>query len=301
MAPIAARRLSTADLSTLAAEVDRARAAGEFRASGDPDAHFFLKAIELDPTLAGGAFDGDELVGFTSPEFKVVVVRPERRRQGIGRSLIELAIEMERDRGRPEVILGRLPHDEDERAFLEATGFALHSVLWDLELPGPAEVPEPVWPIGHRARTFESPGDTGPWVALFNAAFADHATPLQLDESFIAAGLDDPAIDDADTLLIEDTGGELVGFCATAPERHDGVVGTRGEIWTVGVRPDRQGHGLGRQLLRWGVHRLRSLDIGQIHLSVNGRNEGALHLYESEGFVRIRTRERWARPVGAAR
>ncbi len=35
-------------------------------------------------------------------------------------------------------------------------------------------------------------------------------------------------------------------------------------------------------------------------LSVNGRNAGALGLYESEGFQRTSTRERWARPVGPA-
>jgi len=301
VASIAARRLTTLDLPALAAEVERARTAGEFRASSDSEAHFFLKTSELDPSLVGGAFEGDALVGFISPEFKLVVVEPNHRRQGIGRTLVELAVEMERDRGRPEVILGRLPHDDDARDFLLKAGFALHSVLWDLELPGPRAVEEPVWPAGHRARTFDSPSDIAPWVALFNAAFADHATPLQLDESFIAAGIDDPAIDDADTVLVADEGGDLVGFCATAPERHDGVVGPRGEIWTVGVRPDRQGHGLGRQLLRWGVRRLRDLDIERIHLSVNGRNEHALRLYEQEGFVRIRTRERWSRPVGPGR
>jgi len=231
-----------------------------------------------------------------SPEFKLVVVRPDRRRRGIGQSLLAFAEGMERDRGRPDVIMGRLPHDDAGRAFLEAAGFGLHSVLWDLELPASAEVPPESWPIGHIARAFEAPDDIGPWVTLFNAAFADHPTPLQLDESFIAAGLDDPAIDDADTELVADDTG-LVGFCATAPERHDGVVGRRGEIWTIGVRPDRQGRGLGRQLLRWGVGRLRSLDVEAIHLSVNGRNEHALGLYESEGFVRVRTRERWSRPV----
>ena len=35
-------------------------------------------------------------------------------------------------------------------------------------------------------------------------------------------------------------------------------------------------------------------------LSVNGRNAGALGLYESEGFHRTSTRERWARPVASA-
>ncbi|HEY8438178.1 MAG TPA: GNAT family N-acetyltransferase [Candidatus Limnocylindrales bacterium] len=300
MTPPAVRRLVGADLGALSAEVDRAREAGEFRASSDADGAFFLKSVAVDPSLVGGAFDGDALVGFISPEFKLVVVRPDRRRQGIGRELVALGLTMERDRRRPDLLLGRLPHDAGAEAFLVATGFAPHSVLWDLELPSRQTVPDPVWPDHHVARSFESPDDVGSWVRLFNSAFADHATPLQLDESFIAAGLDDPAIDDADTLLVADATGELVGFCATAPQRRDGVVGDRGEIWTIGVRPDRQGRGLGRQLLRWGVGRLRDLNVQHIHLSVNGRNEHALRLYEDEGFVRIRTRERWARPVAAA-
>ena len=300
MPPLELRRLTVADLPAFTAEVDLARTAGEFRASSDPEAAFVLKTFAVNPTLIGGALDGDELVGFVSSEFKIVWVRPDRRRQGIGTALVDLAAEMEHDRGLSEVIVGRLPHDEGGQAFLAATGFTHHSVLWDLELPSHADVPSPQWPAGYAARGFESPDDTGPWVTLFNAAFADHATPLRLDESFVAAGLEDPAIDDADTLLVRDETGALVGFCATAPDRHDGVVGERGEIWTIGVRPDRQGHGLGRQLLRWGVGRLRELDVAHIHLSVNGRNEAALHLYEGEGFVRVRTRERWSRPVSRA-
>jgi ribosomal protein S18 acetylase RimI-like enzyme len=52
---------------------------------------------------------------------------------------------------------------------------------------------------------------------------------------------------------------------------------------------------LGRQLLRWGVRYLRSIGAPAVSLSVNARNERALGLYESEGFVRSATRERWAR------
>jgi mycothiol synthase len=108
----------------------------------------------------------------------------------------------------------------------------------------------------------------------------------------------EPGLEDADTLLLEDVAsGELVGFCSTTPERAGGVAGPHAEIWTIGVRPDRQGHGLGRQLLRWGVERLRAIGARDISLSVNSRNEHALALYESEGFARISTRERWARPV----
>ena len=80
--------------------------------------------------------------------------------------------------------------------------------------------------------------------------------------------------------------------------RADGAItSTHGEIGLLGVRPDRQGRGLGRQLLRAGATYLRGAGIVNIGLSVNGRNEGALGLYESEGFVRDRTRDRWSRPV----
>jgi ribosomal protein S18 acetylase RimI-like enzyme len=77
-------------------------------------------------------------------------------------------------------------------------------------------------------------------------------------------------------------------------------VESRAEIWSVGVRPDLQGRGYGRQLLRWGVGHLRGLGVETVNLSVNGRNAGALGLYESEGFHRTSTRDRWARPVTAA-
>jgi len=294
------RRLTVADLPALTIEVDRARSAGEFRASGDPDAAYVVKSIALDPGLGAGAFVDGELVGFVSSEFKIVTVKPGSRRSAIGRALIDLALEMERDRGRPDVLIGRSPDDGAGRAFLEATGFRFHSHLWDLALPRDVAVAVPSWPDGTIERPFDRTRDIEPWIALFNDAFADHATPLQLDPTFIVAGLADPAIADADTGLVEDrASGELLGFCATSPIRREGTVVSHGEIWTIGVRPDRQGRGLGRQLLRWGARYLRSIGVPDVWLSVNARNERALRLYESERFVRSRTRERWARPTGA--
>ena len=292
------RELVAADAEGVAGAVKAGREHGEFRASSDAEGAYVVKAFEVDPSIFGGAFVDGRLIGLVSPEFKFTLVAPPFRRHGIGRQLIELAERMERERGRPNVLMGRLPDDESAKAFLEATGFAFHSTLWDLELPPDAAVAPAAWRPGLEARDFDRTRDTEPWIALFNAAFADHATPLQLDPTFIAAGMDDPSIEDADTLVVEDlASGELVGFCATAPVRSDGAIGPKGEIWTIGVRPDRQGQGLGRQLLRWGVARLRSIGVHDIDLSVNNRNEHALRLYEDEGFVRTRTRERWARPV----
>jgi mycothiol synthase len=297
-AAVKLRRLEPGDLPGLEREVGRARVAGEFRASSDPEAAFFTKSLELAPHPVAVALAADgAIVGFVSPEFKVVVVRPEDRRKRIGRRLVDAAVEIERERARPNVLMGVLPDDVAGRAFLEATGFAFHSTLWDMVLPPEQTVPVPVWPAGMTARPFVRDRDGLAFIRLFNAAFATHATPLQIPESDLDIP-PDPNFEDADTHLVEDaSSGELLGFCATSPERVDGVPGPHAEIWTVGVRPDMQGRGLGRQLLRWGVQRLRSLGVRDVTLSVNHRNEHALALYESEGFARSSTRDRWARPV----
>jgi mycothiol synthase len=292
------RRLTATDLPRLSVEVARARDAGELRASSDPEGAGFLKVIAVEPDLVGLAFTGSDLVGFVSSEFKSIVVRPDHRRRGIGRWLVDLAETMERGRHRPNILIGRAPNDDAALAFLTATGFALHSVLWDLTLPADVPIAEPAWPAGLRARRYEPDRDLEAWVALFNVAFADHTTPLQLEIAVERSTVADPEFVAADTLVVEDeTTGELVGFCATMPNRRDGVVAVHAEIWTIGVRPDRQGMGLGRQLLRWGGQYLRSIGARNVELSVNGRNERALGLYESEGYARTQTRERWARPV----
>ena len=293
------RPVGSADLDALTIEVARARAAGEFRASSDPEGTWFLEALRRTPSPTAAAFDADgAVVGFVSPEFKLLVVRPSDRRRGIGRALVEAGVTIERGRGRPNVLLGVMPGDTIGEAFVRATGFAPHSTLWDLSLPPQVPVPQPAWPDGLVARPFSRDRDIRSWGELLNLAFADHPTPFRMDIDAEEAAPADPAVADDDILLIEDSAtGALVGFCATTADRIEGRTGPGAEIWAIGVAPERQGRGLGRQLLRWGSLRLRGLDAGEVHLSVNGRNEGALGLYEREGFAPWRTRERWALPV----
>jgi mycothiol synthase len=269
-------------------------------ASSDPPGAFVMKAFVVNPGQFAGAFDGHELVGYVSPEFKIAVVRPDRRRQGIGRLLVETGLAMAAEKGHRELLMGVVPGEPVGPAFLSTTRFNYHSTVWDLDLPPDRAVPTPSWPDGLVGRPFDRERDVEPWVRVFNAAFADHPTPLQLDPQFIAAGLDDPDNEDADLTMVEEAAsGEIVGFCAADVARREGVVGDHAELWAIGVRPDRQGRGLGRQLVRAGVERVRSIGVPNVSLSVNGRNESALGLYESEGFVRVRTRDRWARPVEA--
>ena len=294
------RGLTPADAEAFAASLERAIAAGELRGSSSPQGEHLAVWSLAEPQLVGVAELDGTLAGWVHPEVKALVVEPAFRRRGVGRALVEHGLQMEALRQRPNLLLGVVPGEEPGQAFLVATGFEQHSILWDLELPAATSSAPPAWPEGVTTRPIAFATDRLAFIRLFNAAFADHATPLQMDEG----RADEPPQElpwKEEDLLVAEQDGELIGFCATEPKRRpDGSVEPEGEIWTIGVRPDRQGAGLGRQLLRWGVQHLRGLGVETVNLSVNGRNPRALGLYEAEGFVRTSTRERWARPVSGS-
>ncbi len=298
MAEVAIRRLTADDAEALTALVDRARDAGELAGSSSPHGDWIVRYAVSQAEQVAVADAGGALAGVVIPEVKTLVVEPAWRRQGIGRALVEAGVEIERERGRPNLLLGLVPEDAAGHAFVEATGFSFHSTLWDLDLDPEVAVEAPVWPEGTRPRQIDRDRDVRAWVELFNAAFADHATPLQLDADRMEADKGAAPFADEDLLLLESASGELLGFCATEPKRGpDGGVEPRAEVWTIGVRPEAQGRGYGRQLLRWGIGHLRDVGATTVTLSVNGRNPRALGLYEAEGFHRTATRERWAHPA----
>jgi mycothiol synthase len=296
------RVLGPGDRAAFLGELDRARAAGDLRPSSDPELTFTRQIFDVQPAGFAAAFEDAAIVGFVAPELKIAVVRPDWRRQGIGRQLIDLAMRMEAERGRSEAFMGSIPEDPAGAAFLAATGFAFHSTVWDLDLDPDRIVPEPAWPDGVAARAFDRNRDVEALPPVVNAAFADHPTPIRIEEEMFRASLDDPNILDEDAIVVEDRAtGEIVGFCLTDVRRADGVItSSHGEIGMLGIHPDRQGRGLGRQLLRAGASYLRGAGVPVVGLAVTGRNEGALGLYESEGFERVRTRDRWVRAVPPA-
>ena len=206
--------------------------------SSSPHGDWIVRYALSEPDQIAVADADGTLVGVVLPEVKALVVEPGHRRQGIGRALVAAGAAIEGERDRPNLLLGLLPDDAVGHAFVEATGFEFHSTLWDLDLEPGIVVAEPTWPPGTRQRPIDRGQDLRAWVELFNAAFADHATPLQLDAARIEANRDEAPFRDEDLLLLESDTGELLGFCATEPKRlPDGGVESRAEIWTVGVRP----------------------------------------------------------------
>jgi ribosomal-protein-alanine N-acetyltransferase len=87
-----------------------------------------------------------------------------------------------------------------------------------------------------------------------------------------------------------DDAGMIDGYAGLA------VIGIEAEIRTIGVRPDRQGMGLGRKLLQELIH---AAGNRRLLLEVRTDNEPAIGLYLSEGFTRLGIRRRYYQPSGA--
>jgi ribosomal-protein-alanine N-acetyltransferase len=74
-------------------------------------------------------------------------------------------------------------------------------------------------------------------------------------------------------------GGQMIGFVAGDPHPSDGY----SWIATIGVLPEYRRKGIGRQLLHACEEQLKT---SVVKLSVRASNDGAIRLYEQEGYRR---------------
>ncbi len=77
-----------------------------------------------------------------------------------------------------------------------------------------------------------------------------------------------------------DENGRMIGFIAGDPRPSEGF----SWIATIGVAPEFRRRGFGRDLLRACEHQLKT---PRVRLSVRASNDGAIKLYEQEGYHRV--------------
>lgn len=87
-----------------------------------------------------------------------------------------------------------------------------------------------------------------------------------------------------------DAAGNIDGYAGLA------FLGDEAEVHTIGVRPDAQGAGLGRMLLR---QLISAAGDRRLLLEVRTDNDRAIALYASEGFRTLGIRRRYYEPSGA--
>ncbi|MBD8606760.1 mycothiol synthase [Aeromicrobium sp. CFBP 8757] len=228
-------------------------------------------------TVAGAYAAGDAPVE--------IVVDPDRRRQGIGRRILD---ELLADGEDAFWAHGDLPA---ARALASSAGLVAGRTLLALRLtfdgaPTPERVPD-----GVTLRTFEA-DDVDAIVAVNARAFAHHPEQGAMDRADMERRMASDWFD-AEGFFVAERDGRVVGFHWTKVE--DSI----GEVYVVGIDPDAQGGGLGTALTARGLRHLHERGLEVVDLYVEGDNAAALTVYRNLGFADHARDTLYVRPPAA--
>jgi mycothiol synthase len=216
-----------------------------------------------------------------------VVVHPDFRQQGIGRALVESAIEKSND---PRMRLWA--HGELTSAYTLAAklGFTKARELWQMRRSLFAPLPKAKDSLELSIRAFQVGKDETEWLALNSRVFADHPEQGRMSEQDLAIRMSEGWFDPTGFLIAtrNDGGKEtMVGYHWTKVHGGAGSHGHSeiGEIYVLGIAPEERGSGLAKLLSIRGLEHLRSLGLPAAMLYVDADNTAAISLYESLGFA----------------
>jgi mycothiol synthase len=156
-----------------------------------------------------------------------------------------------------------------------ANGFTFDRDLLQMRRHLPAERRSAV-----ETRAFVAGQDESAWLSVNNRAFAGHAEQGGWTLDTVRQRMDQPWFD-PNGLRLHERDGRIAAFCWT--KIHGSPVPV-GEIYVIGVDPDFQGLGLGRELTLAGLDHMVDSGIHHAMLYVDGGNEAATALYHRLGF-----------------
>ncbi len=216
-----------------------------------------------------------------------LVIHPDRRRQGLGRTLVGELAAAARGHTLRLWAHGDLPA---AAGLARVMGLERFRALWQMRRPLQDPLDRAVLPAGRTLRTFVPGQDEDDWLSLNGRAFAKHPEQGSWSRHDLELREREPWFDPAGFFIAE-TGGHMAGFHWTKvhpPGEQDPLAPAVGEVYVVGVDPAEQGSGLGRALTLAGLHHLRDLGLAQAMLYVDEDNVPAIRMYEALGFTRAR-------------
>ncbi|CAN5644830.1 hypothetical protein BH24ACT5_BH24ACT5_01290 [soil metagenome] len=136
-------------------------------------------------------------------------------------------------------------------------------------------------PAAVATRAFVVGVDDDAWPAVNNRAFAGHPEQGTWTHTTLAERI---ATDwfDPEGFRLHEIDGQVAAFCWT--KVHDDVDPRVGEIYVIGVDPDFQGRGLGKELTLAGLDAIVARGVRHGMLYVDADNGAAVSLYERLGF-----------------
>ena len=123
--------------------------------------------------------------------------------------------------------------------------------------------------------------DEEEWLALNNAAFADHPEQGGWTPDTIRSRENEQWFDPS-MFLVHRSDGRMDGFCWMKLHHDEHVTG---EIYVIGVHPATVSRGLGRRLAVAGINRAAAAGATEAMLYVDSDNARAVAMYRSLGFA----------------
>ena len=230
-----------------------------------------------------------------------ITVHPDRRRQGIGSRLADLA------EARAAQLVDRAPEgaqvtarawvnarEEGVRAFVRDRGYEPVRRFLRMKIDMGEETPaRPAWPEGISVRTFDPDDDVRATYEATEEAFADHwgHVPTTFEDWPPRQHLQGETFD-PNLWFLAMEGDEIAGTALCAPYLDIGWVGT------LGVRRPWRGRGLGEALLRHAFAEFHRRGRRTVALGVDAESlTGATRLYERAGMHVDRLHELWSRTL----
>lgn len=244
---------------------------------------------------AGGAAVGQAWLFAQSAQRAVVyaAVHPQRRRQGIGRALLEQALRRARKIGAAQIASETEANNEAGNAFLQKMGFAPAGHTRFLRAPATLALPEPEWPQGFRAQAMSGEEDLPLLVQASNRCYADLWGHMENTEPATVAFFEDllrrrPGyIQYQGAFLVFGPDHSVVGLCPTrlGPEDPQAGGGREKVLDAPGIAPEFRPLPLLRPLALTAMRWLDSQAYGPFLLETWGDPEAAVEVYRQIGFT----------------
>ncbi|NNF44765.1 MAG: GNAT family N-acetyltransferase [Phycisphaerales bacterium] len=181
------------------------------------------------------------------------------------------------------------PHDRRRRRAFLAGGFTTLAQLSYLEraLPPPRPTGAIDLPSGVTVRSYDEAADHADLVAILEASYEDTLDcpglrGLRQTDDILTGHRETGEFDPALWSIARDESGPAGALLLNRAPASQTI-----ELVYIGLAPRLRGCGIGRGLLRHGLHLVDERPERAVTLAVDERNEPALALYRREGFRRV--------------
>jgi len=233
-----------------------------------------------------------KIIGYISlfPEQKIgrallnCMVHPLYRRKGVAQRMFSFAVSRTKEMGIKAIQIDIPKTNVTARSLLSRSGFKFIRRFLELKLDFyNIRMPD----VKHSA--FKNrrlrPGEENKLTEIQNLSFIGTwgYNPNTTEEIIYRINMSDCSPEDVIVAYKED---KFVGYCWTTINTEENIAKgeKKGKVHMMGVDPDYQNRGIGKQILLAGLNHLLNKGIETVELTADNENQAALSLYESIGF-----------------